>query len=109
VTNNYDSLLRRASVIVAGIVAALNSYPYDLASRLQTVVDGTSSAAYSYLANSPLINQITFNKRGLGRFNEAIRNAKVFSVRKIENIRISTAAGVAAAASGYSDTGDSHR
>jgi RHS repeat-associated protein len=62
VTNNYDSLLRRASVIVAGLAATLNAYTYDTASRLASVGDGTSSANYSYLANSPLVNQITYKQ-----------------------------------------------
>jgi len=39
-------------------------YAYDNASRLASVSDGTNSAAYSYLANSPLIGQITFAHGG---------------------------------------------
>ena len=37
---------------------------YDAASRLLTVTDGTNSAAYSYLANSPLVGQIAFADNG---------------------------------------------
>ena len=33
---------------------------YDAASRLLTVSDGTNAAAYSYLANSPLVDHIVF-------------------------------------------------
>jgi RHS repeat-associated protein len=35
-------------------------YGYDNASRLSTVSDGTNNAAYTYLANSPLVSQILF-------------------------------------------------
>ena len=37
-----------------------DDFSYDAASRLQTVAEGTFSATYSYLANSPLISQIQF-------------------------------------------------
>jgi RHS repeat-associated protein len=37
---------------------------FDAASRLLTVSDGTNSAAYSYLANSPLVGQIAFAHSG---------------------------------------------
>jgi RHS repeat-associated protein len=64
----YDNLLRRTSlnnVSLGGIV----NYAYDAASRLQTVstVDsgqGTLSATYSYLANSPLVGNIVFQRNG---------------------------------------------
>ena len=39
-------------------------YGYDNASRLSSVSDGTNSAAYSYLANSPLVGQIVFAHSG---------------------------------------------
>jgi len=38
-----------------------NLFSYDAASRLQTVSDGVgNSATYFYLANSPLVSQISF-------------------------------------------------
>jgi len=44
---------------------ATNNFGYDAASRLQSVSDGVgNSAAYSYLANSPLVSQITFTNSG---------------------------------------------
>jgi hypothetical protein len=39
---------------------ARSYYTYDDASRLYTISDGTNSASYSYLANSPLVGQIEF-------------------------------------------------
>jgi RHS repeat-associated protein len=40
------------------------AYGYDAASRLLTVTGGTGAATYSYLANSPLVGQITFANTG---------------------------------------------
>jgi len=69
VTNGYDPYLRRTNL------AALNSttlllqdiYGFDAASRLQKVTDGTNSAAYSYVANSPFVGQIAFTNNGAQR------------------------------------------
>ena len=41
------------------MLLATNAFGYDTASRLLTVSDGTNNATYAYLANSPLISQIT--------------------------------------------------
>ena len=66
VTNGYDQFLRRTNL------AALNStvpfpktdFAYDNASRLRIVTDNTTgtsnSAGYTYVANSPLVSQISF-------------------------------------------------
>ena len=42
-------------------------YGYDAASRLASVSDGTNSATYSYLANSPMVGQIVFASNGVTR------------------------------------------
>jgi RHS repeat-associated protein len=63
VTNRYDTYLRRTNVTAlnGGTALSLANYGYDNASQLQTVDDGNgNSATYSYLANSPLVSQITF-------------------------------------------------
>jgi RHS repeat-associated protein len=60
VTNNYDAILRRSSVIVADKASTLNAYTYNVAGRLATVGDGTYSATYTYLANSPMVSQILY-------------------------------------------------
>ena len=70
VTNGYDSLLRRTSVSLlnaSSVILASTKYSYDAASRLQTVSDGTNTANYSYLANSPLVGQIAFANNGATR------------------------------------------
>jgi RHS repeat-associated protein len=62
VTNSFDEFLRRTNVSSANGTTMLttNGYTYDTAGRLSTARDGTFSATYSYLANSPLVSQIEF-------------------------------------------------
>ena len=70
VTNGYDSYLRRTMLAALSGSSQLLSatYGYDNASRLASVTDGNNnSATYSYLANSPLVSQITFKQSGLTR------------------------------------------
>jgi RHS repeat-associated protein len=67
VTNGYDTLLRRTNLTVlnpASSVVYRVGYSYDAASRLATVSDGTNTAGYSYIANSPLVSQIGFTNAG---------------------------------------------
>jgi RHS repeat-associated protein len=66
VTNGYDNLLRRTTLAALSGNSQLLSttYGYDAASRLSTVSDGTNSAAYTYVANSPLVGQIVFTNGG---------------------------------------------
>jgi YD repeat-containing protein len=69
VTNGYDNLLRRTqlSALSAGSRILSAIYGYDAASRLSTASDGTNSATYTYLANSPLVSQIVFQQSGTTR------------------------------------------
>jgi RHS repeat-associated protein len=62
VTNGYDQYMRRTNLTaLASGVLNRTIYGYDNASRLSGVSDGNNnSSAYSYLANSPLVSQITF-------------------------------------------------
>jgi RHS repeat-associated protein len=68
VTNGFDQFLRRTNLVLLQGSTRLhrNVFGYDAASRLQKVADDTTatpySASYSYLANSPLISQIIFNR-----------------------------------------------
>ncbi len=66
VTNGYDALLRRTNLVAlnGSTVLSRTTYGYDAASRLFTVSDGTNTAGYSYLANSPLVSQINFTNAG---------------------------------------------
>ena len=70
VGNVFDAVLRRTSVALFNGSDALCQavYGYDHASRLAYASDGyVDSAAYSYLANSPLAGQITFSRRSRTR------------------------------------------
>ena len=67
VTNGYDALLRRTNVSILNSpssILASTAYGYDAASQLETVSDGVNSAAYTRLANSPLVEQIVFATNG---------------------------------------------
>jgi RHS repeat-associated protein len=69
----YDALGRRTNVSAfdgANLLSA-SSYAYDSASRLTNVSDGTYSGGYSYLANSPLVSQITFRSNSTTRMTTA--------------------------------------
>ena len=69
VTNGYDTLMRRTTLAAlnSSIPLLQHSFAYDNASRLQSVSDGTDSATYSYLANSPLVSQIVFKQSSTAR------------------------------------------
>src|SRR5206468_12859699 len=70
VTNVYDALSRR---ITNGVVNASGAFltqttnSYNTASRLLTASDGTNSARYFYLANSPLVDHIEFKSNTVER------------------------------------------
>jgi RHS repeat-associated protein len=66
VTNGYDALLRRTNLtaLAGGIRLSSANYGYDTVSRLQTVSDGTNSASYGYVENSPLVGNIVFQRNG---------------------------------------------
>jgi RHS repeat-associated protein len=63
VTNGYDSLLRRTNLVLNSASGRLASTTndFDIASRLNKISDGTNSATYSYLVNSPLVSQVVFS------------------------------------------------
>jgi RHS repeat-associated protein len=66
VTNLYDSFSRRSTNGIWNGSSWLTQtrYGYDAASRLHSVGDGTNSATYVYVANSPLVSQILFTNSG---------------------------------------------
>ena len=69
VSNQFDNFLRRTNLSILGATTpSQTAYGYDAASRLATVNDGNNDvAAYSYLANSPLVGQIVFTQNGSTR------------------------------------------
>lgn len=66
ITNRYDSWLRRVTngLTFNGSFLAWSTNAYDAASRLAVVGDASSTATYSYPANSPLVSQIVFKQGG---------------------------------------------
>ncbi len=94
VTNGFDQFLRRTNLSLLSPVSRLLSsgYGYDLASRLQTVTDGTNSATYIYLANSRLVSQILFTNGGVLRmtttkqFDFLNRLTQISSVSSVQSV-----------------------
>jgi YD repeat-containing protein len=73
ITNGYDALLRRTNIVTlsGGTVLIQVTNNYDSASRLLTVSDGTNSATYGYVVNSPLVGQICFKNNATLRMTTA--------------------------------------
>jgi hypothetical protein len=69
VTNGYDNALRRTDLAAQYSSAPLlhYSFGFDSAGRPQAVNNGLNGAAYSYLANSPLVSHIQFTNSGAPR------------------------------------------
>ena len=67
ITNGYDFLLRRFALGLVTDASTLVNYGYDGASRLIGVTNGGNTATYSYVANSPWVEQITFRNSGTTR------------------------------------------
>jgi RHS repeat-associated protein len=88
ITNIYDSLLRRTNVSVKNGTSVLagTGYGYDNASRLATVTDGTNSATYTYVANSPLVGQIEFKNNGNTRMTTTKAYDKLNRLTSIANV-----------------------
>jgi hypothetical protein len=63
-TTDYDALLRRTAVALSNQTATLTQFGYDNAPRLATVKHGVNVTGYSYLANSPLVSEISFTNSG---------------------------------------------
>ncbi len=73
ISNGYDNLLRRTNnvTLLSGAILKSETNNFDAASRLNFISDGTNSATYTYLANSPLVSQIVFANNGTTRMTTA--------------------------------------
>ncbi len=70
VTNAFDQFLRRTNLSLLSSISHLltsTADSFDAASRLSAVSESTNSTTYSYLANSPLVSQITFKSNSVTR------------------------------------------
>lgn len=101
VTNGYDRYLRRTtlSLLASGSPLASTAYGYDYASRLSTVASGNNAAAYRYVANSTLVEQIGFYD------NDALRMTTTKQYDHLNRLKAiasqATAPGLAPAAFDY--------
>jgi RHS repeat-associated protein len=84
-TNGYDALLRR-TVVGLSNSAALTTYGYDAVSRLSTATNGDQTVAYTYLANSPLVSQITFKQSGTTRMTATKSYDNLNRLTRIESV-----------------------
>jgi RHS repeat-associated protein len=92
VSSGYDTLLRCTSLSLNTTPSALSyTYAYDTASRLSTVSDGAFSAAYTYLANSPLVSQITFKQSSTVRLTTSKQYDYLNRLQSIASAPSSTA------------------
>ena len=100
VANIYDSLLRRATnnVLNGSTVLAQTRYAYDSASRLQTVTSGTNKAGYTYLANSPLVGQITFTNGSTVRMTTT---KQYDNLNRLQSVSSSSASSTASSSYSY--------
>ena len=88
VSNSYDLYFRRTNSGVWNGSAWLTrtEYTYDNASRLQKVGDGTNSATYAYLANSSLIDTVTFKENAATRLTTTKTWDNLNRLKKIDSV-----------------------
>ena len=84
VTSGYDNYLRRNSLSLTQPSTINITYGYSSAGWLQTVTSGDYSATYSYLANSPLVENITFKQNGATQMTTTKQHDFLNRLRKIE-------------------------
>jgi YD repeat-containing protein len=95
----YDSFLRRTALGISTQPSALAVYGYDNASRLGSVANGANSAAYTYVANSPLVGQIEFVNNGALR----VRTTKNYdNLNRLTSISTANAQAIVLDLHGYS-------
>ena len=66
-TLSYDSVLRRSTFALSGPAALIQAFSYDGASRLEKVREGSFSASYGYLVDSPLVETVTMRQGPMPR------------------------------------------
>lgn len=97
----FDNFRRRTELNVnfSGQQKLVNHFGYDSAGRLQSVDDTYHTVAYSYLTNSPLIEQVTFN---FGTTNQMTTTRKYDNLNRLLAVTTTTnGSGTAAFASRY--------
>ena len=95
VTNQFDQFLRRtnASAWNGTSTRFVNAvYTFDQGGRLHSASDGTNSATYVYLANSPLVSQVLFTNGTAQRMSTTFQFDFLNRFTSISNIPSSAAA-----------------
>jgi hypothetical protein len=99
ITNGYDAFLRRSQLYFRtnGSPVFTNTYGFDAASRMTNLSDGTFSAGYTFLANSPLIGQVAFRSNSTTR----VTTTKAYDyLNRLQSIS-SVPSGASTLSSGY--------
>ncbi|MEI6779931.1 MAG: RHS repeat-associated core domain-containing protein [Verrucomicrobiota bacterium] len=87
VGSTFNNSLQRTALSLSGISGTYSaSYGYDTAGRLQTVTSGANVATYSYLANSPLVNQIVFATNGTTRMTTTKQYDRLNRLQAISSV-----------------------
>ena len=81
----YDALQRPRTLKNLSL-GTVTSYGYDAASRLQTVSDGTNTAAYGYIPNSSLVGNIVFQQNGTTRLTTVKQYDNLNRLTQIQNL-----------------------
>ncbi len=92
VTNRFDQFQRRTNLALInaqGTVLATTDYGYDTASRLGLVAKSGNTATYSYLANSPLIEQVVFKQGTTTRMTTSKSYDKLTRLTSIGSVNAS--------------------
>lgn len=86
--NRFDGLLRRTNVTLYkdGSKVVSHGFSFSADGRLGTVTDGTNSATYSYVANSPLVEQIAFKRTGQTRMTTSKLFDKLNRLTQIRSV-----------------------
>ena len=104
ITNTFDASLRRTGLSARKDTSTLASaaFGYDSGSRLSTVTDGSWNSTYAYLANSPLVGQITHKLNSdlamtdtrqydlLNRLTRSVRRRRVRTSRRWASLTSTT-------------------
>jgi len=99
-SHGFDPYLRRTNVVLLGSGSAVLASPtnsFDPAGRMKVVGSGAASATYSYLANSPLVEQSSFANNGVAVMN-TVKNFD--ALNRLTNI-VSSTNGVALSKHSY--------
>jgi YD repeat-containing protein len=85
------------------LTSASHIFSYDSASRLTNLSDGVYSAGYSYLANSPLVSQMTFSSNGVMRMTTSKSHDYLSRLHSITSVGSTGAGAVSSFSYLYND------